>query len=215
MLSFYRSTIGKKFVVATTGLVMFGFVVGHLAGNLQIFAGAQKINDYAAFLKATPPVLWGTRIVLLLAIVLHVIATVQLSRRNRRGRPVGYAQKRNDDSPFASRVMLVSGVVLLAYIVYHLLHLTFGWVHPDFDEFDIYGNMVSGFSNPLTVAFYVAGLLSLGLHLVHGVWSVFQTLGLNHPAYNPWRRRFAYAAAVLVTAGYIAIPVAVLAGVVR
>jgi succinate dehydrogenase / fumarate reductase cytochrome b subunit len=214
-LNFFSSTIGKKVVVALTGLVLLGFVMGHLLGNLQIFLGPQKLNDYAAFLRHAKGLLWGTRITLMVSIVLHIIATVQLTLRNRQSRPVPYKQVEMVEASPASRTMIWGGLFLAFYIVFHISHLTFGVTHPHFDETDVYANVVNGFLVWPVALIYIAGMIALGLHLYHGVWSVFQTLGLNHPKYNCWRRCLATGAAVIISMGYMSIPVAVLTGIVR
>jgi succinate dehydrogenase / fumarate reductase cytochrome b subunit len=214
-MSFFQSTIGKKVAVAATGLVMFGFVVGHLLGNLQIFQGPEKINSYSHFLKHTAALLWGTRIVLLFSVIIHVIFTIQLRLRNRAGRPVAYEMHEPQYSTMSARVMFWSGLYLLTYIVYHLLHFTFGSVHPRFSPTDVYANVIVGFSSWSVSLFYIVGMVCLGLHLHHGVWSVFQTLGLNHPSYNPWKKRLAIFSSIAIPLGYISIPAAVLAGILR
>jgi succinate dehydrogenase / fumarate reductase, cytochrome b subunit len=211
--SFLNSTIGKKVVVAVTGLVMFGFVVGHLAGNLQIFGGREMLNDYARYLHEATPLLWGTRIVLLISVVLHFLFTVQLAAQNRASRPVKYEMHKPIQASPPSRFMIWSGVFLLLYIVYHLMHFTTGTLHPEFDPTDIYANVVIGFSSAPVTIVYILAMVSLGFHLNHGVYSMFQTLGLNHPRYNGWRRCLAMAAGWLIPIGYITIPVAVLLGI--
>jgi succinate dehydrogenase / fumarate reductase cytochrome b subunit len=210
-----QSTIGKKIVVAVTGLVLFGFVAGHLAGNLQIFLGPDAINHYSAFLHSMPKALWTARIVLLLSVFLHVVLTIQLTRLNRAARPVAYESFDPQRSSVASRTMIWGGVMVFFYIIYHLLHLTTGTVHPNFNPHDVYANLITGLSVWYVAAFYIAANIALGFHLYHGVWSVFQTLGLNHPKYNPWRRVVASLAGVGIAAGYVSIPAAVLLGVVR
>ncbi len=214
-MSFYRSTIGKKIVVAVTGLLLFGFVIVHLLGNLQIFLGAQALNAYAAALRKAPALLWATRLILLASVVLHVVATVQLAIRNRQSRPVPYRDYDPREAGLPSRVMIWGGLFLALYIPYHLLHLTTGSVHPQFSPTDIYANMITGFSVWHVSAFYIVAMVALGLHLYHGVFSVFQTLGLTHPRYNPWRKRLAIGSAYLIAGGYITIPLAVLLGVLR
>ena len=213
--AFHQTTIGKKAVVALTGLVLFGFVIGHLAGNLQVFAGPAKINDYAKFLKDATPLLWGTRIVLLVSVVLHFLFTVQLRSLNRSSRPVPYEMHVPVQAGAPSRFMIWSGVFVLLYIPYHLLHLTTGTAHPGFSATDIYANMITGFSSWPVSLVYALAMVALGFHLHHGVYSVFQTLGLNHPKYNAWRRCLAMAAGWLIPIGYISIPAAVLAGILR
>ncbi len=215
MTSIVRSTIGKKTIVAVTGLVMFGFVIGHMLGNLQVFQGPEKINAYAAFLKHTLPLLWGTRLALLASVLLHIVFTVQLNRRNAASRPVPYERHDMVQASVASRTMIWSGAFLGFYIVYHLLHLTVGSVHPQFSHLDVYRNLVVGFQQWPVSLIYILAMISLGFHLNHGIFSVFQTLGLNHPKYNCWRRLFATGSSIAIALGYISIPVAVLLGIVR
>lgn len=209
------STIAKKIIVAVTGLVMFGFVVGHLLGNLQIFLGRDALNTYSEFLHHSPKLVWGTRIVLLIAVLLHIVATVQLTIHNRASRPMPYNVYVPERSSAASRTMIWGGVVLALYIVFHLLHLTTGTVHPQFSRSDVYGNLITGLSVWYVAAFYIVANVALGFHLYHGAWSVFQTLGLNHPKYNAWRRCFATTAAFVIAGGYISIPAAILLGFVK
>jgi succinate dehydrogenase / fumarate reductase, cytochrome b subunit len=211
----YKSTVGKKFLVALTGIVMFGFLVGHLAGNLITFAGAEKMNQYAHYLKANLPLLWGTRIVLLVSVLVHVLATISLRRLNRAARPVRYAEHEPRGSTLASRVMFWSGLFLAGYIVYHLLHFTVGYAHPHFIVTDVYANVISAFRVWYVTLIYVLAMIALGFHLYHGIWSVFQTLGLNHPQYNGLRRVFATAATLILTLGFISIPVAIFFGMVN
>jgi succinate dehydrogenase / fumarate reductase cytochrome b subunit len=210
---FFSSTVGKKIAVAVTGLVMFGFVVMHMVGNLQIFEGPEKINAYAKFLRVEPPLLWAARLVLLASVILHFVFTVQLTIRNRESRPVKYAMHEPVQASASSRFMIWSGVFLLLYIVYHLLHFTTGTLHPEFRPGDIYSNVVVGFSRWPVSLVYGLAMVALGFHLNHGVYSMFQTLGLNHPKYNPWRRALALAAGWLIPIGYLTIPAAVLLGI--
>lgn len=214
-MNLFSSTIAKKFVVALTGLVLFGFVVGHLLGNLQIFLGPDVFNAYAEKIKSLPPLLWGTRIVLVASVILHIVTTISLVRLNRKSRPISYEVKKDIQASAASKTMIYGGLFLAAYIVFHLLHLTVGSVHPDFNHDDIYRNVVIGFSSIPVSIFYIFGIMALGMHLYHGAWSIFQTLGFNHPQYNAWRRCFATAAALFITVGYISIPIGVLFGVIR
>ncbi len=211
--SFLNSTVGKKIVVAFTGLIMFGFVVGHLLGNLQIFLGAEKINAYSRFLHAELPILWGTRVILLVSVALHVVYTIQLTALNRASRPIGYEMSEPVQASVSSRFMIWSGLFLFFYIIFHLLHLTTGTVHPEFSHTDVYSNIVIGFSSLPVTAVYILAMVSLGFHLHHGVYSLFQTLGLNHPRYNACRRGLALAAGWLIPIGYISIPAAVLLGI--
>jgi len=210
---FLNSTVGKKIIVAITGLVMFGFVVGHLAGNLQIFFGPEKLNAYSHFLHTQLPLLWGSRIALLVSIALHVVFTIQLTALNRASRPVAYEVSTPVQASVSSRFMIWSGMFLGFYILFHILHLTTGTVHSEFDRTDVYANVVIGFSSLPVTAIYILAMVALGFHLHHGVFSLFQTLGLNHPRYNSCRRGLALAAGWLIPIGYISIPAAVLLGI--
>ena len=209
---FFASSIGKKVVMAVTGVALFGFVIAHMLGNLQVFLGPTALNHYAEKLRELGPLLWAARIGLLVAAGLHIWAAWSLTQMNKAARPVGYREKEHRESTYSSRTMRWSGVLLLLFIVYHLLHLTFGSVHPDFVEGDVYHNFIVGFRPVLVTGFYVIAMLALGLHLYHGVWSFLQTLGLSHPRYNHLRHAFATLVTVAVVAGNIAMPVAVLTG---
>jgi succinate dehydrogenase / fumarate reductase cytochrome b subunit len=211
-IRFYEAPIGKKLIVAITGVVLFGFVLGHLLGNLQIFLGPEALNRYAELLRANPGLLWAARIVLLGSVILHIVATVQLKAMALHARPSRYVRYTPTTSSFASRTMMWTGPMIAAFVVYHLLHFTTGTAHPDFVKEDVYRNVVLGFrSIPVSIAYIVAMVL-LGWHLQHGLWSMFQSLGINHPVYTPLFKRFALVFAILIVAGNIAIPVAVMAG---
>jgi succinate dehydrogenase / fumarate reductase cytochrome b subunit len=203
--------------MAATGLVLFGFVVGHMLGNLQVYLGPERLNAYAEKLRELGPLLWGLRIGLLVAVALHVWSAYSLTRMNQQARPQGYRERANRTSTYASRTMRWSGVILLLFIVYHLMHFTFGTraVHSQFVPGDVYHNFITGFQNPLVSAAYIVAMLALGLHMYHGVWSMLQTMGLSHPRYN--RARYVIAAAItfVVVAGNISMPLAVLAGIVK
>src|SRR5277367_1845127 len=215
--SFWGSTIGKKIVMAITGILMFAFVIGHLLGNLQVFEGPAKLNAYGAFLHSIGELLWPVRAILLIAIALHIIATVQLGLRNKRARPVGYSVKKAIASSYASRTMYWSGPIVLAFIIFHLLHLTAGYIHPGaaYIEGDVYHNVVSGFQVWWVSVSYVVAICLLGLHLRHGIWSMFQSVGLNHPRYTPMLKNAAIWIAVVIVLGYISIPISVLLGLVK
>jgi succinate dehydrogenase / fumarate reductase cytochrome b subunit len=215
VIALWRSTTGKKIVMAVTGLIMIGWVTGHLLGNLLVFAGAAKVNAYAAFLKSTGELLWLVRLLLLVCVVLHVTAAVQLTAIDRAARPVGYVRHDYRAATFASRTIRWGGFLLLAFVIFHLLHMTFGTVHPSFVDRDVYHNLTTGLVVPWGAAFYIVSMIALGLHLYHGTWSGFRTLGLNRPTDNPLRRRAVTVFAVLLAAGFAAIPLAVLAGLVR
>jgi succinate dehydrogenase / fumarate reductase cytochrome b subunit len=216
-LWFWRTTIGKKAVMAVTGVILFGFVVGHLLGNLQIYEGPEQLNAYAATLRAHPALLYGTRILLLISVILHIWAAVQLWALHRTARPIGYVKKASINSTYASRTMYWSGPIVLAFIIFHLLHFTFGTIHPGgpFVEGDVYNNVVTGFQVWPVSLFYIIAMVLLCLHLYHGLWSMFQSLGINHPKYTPWLRGFAKVFAILIALGNISIPVAVLAGFIK
>lgn len=211
---FYEAPIGKKVVVAITGIVLFGFVLGHLAGNLQVFLGAERLNHYAELLRMNAGLLWAARALLLFAVVLHIVATVQLKAMALGARPSRYTRYTPTRSSLASRTMMWTGPMIAAFVVYHLLHFTTGTAHPDFVREDVYRNVVLGFRQiPVSVAYIIAMIL-LGFHLQHGLWSMFQSLGLNHPRYTPGFKRFAVLFSILIVVGNISIPLAVLTGLV-
>lgn len=214
-LAFLRSSIGLKVVMAVTGLIFLGFVIAHMLGNLQVYLAPGKLDEYGASLRKLPALLWGVRATLLTAATAHVWAAWSLTRMNLAARPAGYAQRENVASTYASRTMRWSGVTLLLFIVYHLLHFTTGTVHPDFVEGGVHHNLVSGLRVPVVSAFYVLAMLALGMHLYHGAWSMLQTVGLSHPRYNALRHTIATTLTVLVVGGNISFPLAVLAGIVK
>ena len=222
ILDFYRSAMGKKAVMAVTGIVLLGFVFGHMIGNLKLYMGPGHLDEYAVGLRelgkpflAKEQGLWLFRLGLLAAVALHIHAAVTLNLHNRRqARPVKYARNAPQASTYASRTMIWGGLIVAAFIVYHLLHLTVGSVHPDFEHGAVYANVVIGFQNPWVSGFYIVANLALGFHLYHGMWSLFQTLGWNGPRLNVFRQRLAAAFAVVVCAANISFPVAVLSGLV-
>ena len=209
---FYKTTVGKKAVMAVTGLILFGFVIGHMAGNLQFFLGREVMNAYAEKLHALGPLLWAVRITLLVTVVLHIQAAIQLALLQRAARPVKYAKFTPQGSNYASRTMYWSGPILAFFIVYHLLHLTTGTAHPAYEYLNAYDNLVIGFQQPLVSIFYIVAMILLGMHLYHGVWSMFQSLGVAHPRYTPKLRAFAKLFAFVIVLGFIAVPIAILGG---
>src|SRR5262249_42642698 len=212
---FYESTIGKKAIMAVTGLILFGFLIAHMLGNLQIFLGSAVMNHYAETLHANMPLLWTVRTVLLICVVLHIWASIQLSIIKREARPVGYVKRANVSSSWASRSMMLSGPIIAAFVVFHLLHLTTGTLHPQFVPLHPYENLVTGFLFiPFTLA-YIAAMVLIGFHLSHGIWSMCQSLGLDHPRYTPKIKKFAAVFSWLLVAGFISVPIAVLTGLVR
>jgi succinate dehydrogenase / fumarate reductase cytochrome b subunit len=212
---FTRSNIGLKVLMALTGVILSGFVVAHVSGNLLVFAGPAKMNGYAAMLKASAVVLWGARLILLASVVTHIVSAVKLYKRRGDARPVSYGLKQPHGSTYASRTMIWSGPILSLFIIYHLLHFTVGNAHPKFDPHDAYQNVVIGFSYPAVAIVYIIAMLALGLHLSHGVWSMLQTIGVNRPNWECALRRLAILFAVAVCGGFISIPVAVLLGIVK
>lgn len=212
---FYQSVVGKKVVMALTGCVLCLFVLGHMLGNLQIYQGAEKLNHYAALLQGLGAGLWMVRLVLLACVGLHVVSAYQLWRLKLDARPTPYVKKATVATTYAARTMIWSGPIVLAFIIYHLLHFTTGQAHPDFRHGDVYHNVIAGFSNPAASLFYIAANILLAIHLYHGVWSMFQTVGVNHPRYTPWLKRLSKAYAWVVGAGNVSIPLAVLTGIVK
>jgi succinate dehydrogenase / fumarate reductase, cytochrome b subunit len=214
---FWASTNGKKVVMAVTGAILFLFVLGHMIGNLQVYEGPERLNAYGHFLHAVPEILWAVRSVLILSVVLHIWSSLQLAIRKTQARPVGYAKKDNVASDYASRTMYWSGPILLAFIIYHLLHLTAGVVQPGgtFVEGDVYHNVVSGFQVWYVSAWYIFSMILLGFHIRHGAWSMFQSIGFNHPRHTPILKKGAAAFAIIIVAGYISIPITILLGLVK
>lgn len=214
----WDSTIGKKVVMAVTGLIGIGFVLGHMVGNLQVFQGAERLNAYGALLHGPlNEALWAVRVILIACVVLHVIAAYQLTQRDKAARPIGYVRKEPQVSTWASRTMRVGGVLLLVFIVFHILHFTTGTIRPTgtFEPGNVYGNVVGSFQIPWVTAFYVLAMLALGLHLYHGVWSSVRTLGVARPSPRPLRRPAAVVLAIVIAGGFALVPLAVLLGWVR
>jgi len=214
-LGFYSSSVGKKILMAVTGIILFLFVFVHMVGNLQIYIGAEALNRYGHFLHSVPELLWPVRIILLFCVVVHIIAAVQVWLQSRTARPVKYRVKKDPAVDYAARTMVWSGPIILFFIIYHLLHLTVGSVLPQYfidGKLDVYRNVVTGFQHPGVALIYIVANLLLGFHLYHGLWSLFQTLGWSHPRYNSWRRIFAVLFAYAIAIGNISIPVSVWAG---
>lgn len=215
VVRFYRTAIGKHVVMAVTGLIGIAFLIGHMSGNLLAFAGPDEINAYAHFLKSTGELLWLVRAVLVAAVILHVIAAVQLTRQNRASRPHGYVKRESQVSTWASRTMRVGGVVLLVFIVLHILHFTTGDWQPagSFSRTDVYSNIVLSFRIWWVTLFYVIAMVALGLHLFHGAWSSVRTLGLAQPSPKPLHRTVALGVALVLWLGFTLVPVAAFIGV--
>jgi succinate dehydrogenase / fumarate reductase cytochrome b subunit len=216
---FYEAPIGKKAVMAITGVMLVGYVFAHLLGNLQIYSSdAEQINRYAGFLHnpANAAALWAARSVLLVAVALHIVAATQLWLQNRAARPIGYVKKADLPASYAARTMIWSGPIVGAFVIFHVLHLTAGKVlelrelGPNMP--DVRYNVITGFSNPWISGFYILAMILLCLHLYHGMWSMFQSLGLSHPRYTPIVKKAAAVLAIAVAVGNCSIPIAVLTG---
>lgn len=223
----FGSSLGKKFVMAISGALLFGFVVMHMLGNLQVFLGPEQINAYGHFLRTTPEILWLARLGLLAAVVLHIWSAIKLSAENKAARPIAYEVQKTVKASYASRTMLMSGLIIGAFVIYHLLHFTvlvqavnlkgrdFSALIDAQGRHDVYRMVVLGFSHPLVALFYVIAVGLLCLHLSHGVSSLFQSLGLKNKFYGAFLDRFAKCAALILFLGYAAIPTAILLGFVK
>jgi len=216
---FYEAPIGKKAVMAATGVMLVGYVFAHLLGNMQIYSSnPEQINKYAGFLHnpANAAALMAARSVLLLAVALHIVAAVQLWLQNRAARPIGYVKKDDLPNAYAARTMIWSGPIVGAFVVFHVLHLTAGKI-VELHELgpnlpDVRFNVITGFSNPWIAGFYILAMIFLCLHLYHGMWSMFQSLGISHPRYTPLAKKAAAVLAIVVAVGNCSIPIAVLTG---
>lgn len=219
LFSLYESTVGKKVTMAGSGILLIGFVLVHMIGNLKVYQGRDAFNHYAEGLRvfgapflAQGQLLWIVRGVLILAVLVHILAAVQLTRRSRAARAQGYRRFDSLVFSYASRTMFWGGLIIAAFVIYHLMHFTFGNAHPDFIPGDAYHNFVVGFRVwPVSLA-YIAAMIPLGFHLYHGTWSIFQTLGANNPRYNRYRRPLAAVIALAVVLANVSFPVSVLAG---
>ena len=216
LLTFWRSTIGKKVVMGVTGLIGLGFVIGHMAGNLQTFSGAEKLDAYAALLHGPlHEIVLIARAVLILAVILHVVAAYQLTMLSRAARPIGYVKRTPQVSTLASRTLRWGGVLLLTFIIFHILHFTIGAVHPDFVEGKVYQNLTAGFAVKWVAVFYLVAMVALGMHLYHGAWSSMRTLGISKQSVHPLKRYLPVVLAVVISSGFAAIPLAFLLGVLK
>jgi succinate dehydrogenase / fumarate reductase cytochrome b subunit len=212
----WDSSVGKKAIMAVTGLIWVAYLITHMLANLLVFEGPAKINGYSAFLHGTGGALWAARLVLFVALILHIFAAVQLAERRHEARPARYAAGRDPQvSTLASRTIRWGGALILVFLVYHILHFTIGTAHPHFVEGDPYQNVASGFHNPVVVLFYLIAMVAVGLHLYHGMWSSGRSLGVSSPSPYPLRRSLALVLALLVWLGFSVIPIAVYAGVIR
>jgi len=219
----WRSMVGKKIVMALTGLIMVGFIIGHVAGNLHVFQGSDSMKEYAVFLREVghpifgpSQLLWGARIVLLLSVILHIVAAVQLTMMNMAARPQNYEKRKSLKTGIAALTMQYSGVLVALFIVFHILHLTLGAVGFSGDQFKghegVYGNVILAFQNPYIAVFYIVAVGGVSLHLYHGIWSMLQTLGLNNKRTNCTLKWVSRVVAVGVFVGFVAVPVSIVAG---
>ncbi|HKI96221.1 MAG TPA: succinate dehydrogenase cytochrome b subunit [Gemmatimonadales bacterium] len=215
----YRSSVGKKVLMAVTGAILFVWILGHLEGNLKIFEGPDRYNAYAEGLRSfgapffgPSQFLWLVRVVLLFCVVVHMLSALQLTLRARAARPIAYQQAPHLEDTYASRTMRWGGIILLLYVIFHLMDLTWGMANPDFIPGNVYHNVVASFSRWPVAGVYVIAMAALALHLYHGVVSALQTLGANHPKFNKLRRSIAAVIAVAIFVGFTSIPVAVLTG---
>jgi len=215
--SFMASSVGRKIVMAVTGVILTLFVLGHMLGNIQAYMGAETMNAYAKFLQGSlhGGGVWIARLVLLVVVLFHLWAALSLTLSNHSARPQGYRAQQLQAASLSSRTMRYTGVLLACFIVYHLLHLTTGHANPGFVHGDAYGNLVRGFQNPAAAIAYIVAMICLGLHLWHGVWSFTQTFGWAHPRYNFARKAIATVIAALVTVVNISFPISVLLGIIR
>lgn len=218
LCQYTKSTVGRKTIVAITGLAMVGFLVAHMLGNLQMFLGAgetpelTKMNTYAVFLKSEPALLWIARLGLIAMAVLHIYYTILLTRANRAARPIAYANKKTS-STLQSRTMFWGGLFIFFFIIYHLMHFTIGNAHPDlFRGHDVYQTVVDSFQVPAIAIVYIVAMFCLFMHLLHGAQSLFQTLGMSNPLHVRAAKCFGYALSTIICGGFISIPVAVWIG---
>jgi succinate dehydrogenase / fumarate reductase cytochrome b subunit len=213
LAQFWGSTVGKKIVMAVTGLIMVGFLIGHMLGNLQVFLGPAKINGYSAFLHSLGELLWLVRAVLFVALILHVVAAVQLTLRDRAARPVGYEKHETSAATFASRTIRYGGVVIAIFVVLHLMHFTTGtWRPAPFVPGDVYANLVNSFRVPWISGLYLFVMIAVGLHLYHGAWSSVRSLGVAPASPTPLAHRLSMLVAVVVWLGFTLVPVGILLG---
>jgi len=221
-VEFYRSALGKKYVMAITGIMLMGFVFAHMVGNLKMFIGPEDFNHYGEFLREllVPIVprtvaLWGLRLGLIAAFALHIHSAYSLTRMNHAAREMKYQSKRDYIAAnFASRTMRQTGIIFGIFLIWHLFDLTFTGTGYHYVRGLPYENVANSLGRPLVAILYMIGSIALGIHLFHGAWSLFQSMGWNNPRFNSWRRNFAVGFAVIVTAGNLSFPIAVLAGVV-
>ena len=219
LVNFWRSAVGKKWVMALSGIVLLGFVLGHMVGNLKIYLGRTHLNVYAEWLRTfgepvlpRTVVLWAVRIGLTAAFVLHIVAAAQLTRRNQRSRSGYQAPRDYVAANFASRTMRWSGVIIGLFLIFHLADLTWGSANPNFVRGDVYDNVFASFERVPVAIIYIVANLALAFHIFHGAWSMFQSLGWNNPRFNIYRRYFAVAFALVIGIGNVSMPLLIVTG---
>ncbi len=223
LLDLYGTAVGKKYAMALSGIALMGYVFAHMIGNLKMYLGPEDINHYGEFLRELlvpiaprTVVLWILRIGLLGAVVLHIHAAYSLTILNREARSVKYQSARDYEvANFASRTMRWTGIIVFLFVFWHLADFTWGWVNPGYVRGDVYRNVDASLSRIPVAALYVVANIALGVHLYHGAWSLFQSMGWNRPRFNKWRRGFAVGFAALIVVGNVSFPIAVLAGIVQ
>ncbi len=216
-LTLYSTSVGKKVAMALSGAILVGFAIVHFAGNLNLYAGPEAFNGYAAKLREIPALLWAARLALLFAFGTHLVTYVALLLKNKHARPTAYAKKKDMAQDFASKTMYLTGPMLFFFVLYHLAHMTFGQTFGAYEwvEENPYDNLVHGFQQWPVVIPYVLGVLALGTHIFHGIFSAFQSIGANHPQYNHLRRDLAVGIATLITLGNLSYPISVQLGYVK
>lgn len=220
--AFLSTSVGKKIVMAVSGVIVFGFVVIHILGNLQLFVGPQALNQYAAFLQDLGAIKWVARGVLAASAVVHMVSAYQLTLQNLRARPQGYVIKKYQETTYAARTMRIGGPMIAFFLVYHLLHFTTGDCHPmkagfvpnEAGAINVYNNVVFGFQEPIAAVVYMVAMVLVGLHLYHGLWSMLQTMGINHRKWNHLRKAFAIVFSLFIAIAGMSLPVAVLSGII-
>ncbi len=215
LLALWQTVIGKKAAMAVSGILLVGFLVSHMVSNVLVFVDAAKLDHYAEWLRRFGSLLWVGRAVLLSLALVHILAAWQLTQLAHDARPQPYARLDHQVATYAARTMRWGGVLIAIFLVYHILHLTTGTLHPDFHPGEVGQNMISGLQVKWTAAFYAVTMVAIGAHFWHGIWSVFQTLGLNHPAWNRTRSAVAVVLTLLVGGGFLSIPLAALFGLLR
>ena len=215
-ISFYGSSVGKKILMAVTGIILFGFVFIHMVGNMQVYIGAEELNRYSHFLHSVPEILWLVRLAVIFSFAVHIVAAIQVWLQSRKARPIQYRVRRHIATDVASRTMIWTGPLILLFVIYHLLHLTYGTLYPGlFHEGEVFQNIVVSFQQWPIALVYIIANLALGFHLYHGLWSLTQTLGWTHPRYDRCRRVGAALLGIAVAAANISIPVSVMTGLIH